>query len=615
MSNNGQVPKLSALRSIPDLVDIGKTAQASQSSVSRWSHKEDAQNAVIGVDRDFAFHTDIEQAPWWSLAFDAPQDLQYIVLENRRTPRFRHWAEHLTVEVQTSEGTQTVYNAMQDFGIEKEDNALVIPLAEYGAVRTITITAHTGGGPLHLSRIRVFAKAGDLPADALQSTPPLIIANRADGFGERLKAVLNAMVIADKLPGKFRFGWRPMTQSIAVWHDVLPAEQTFSTAFLDRFFLSNKEIIALAPAKLTDAVTRMPTHADQSYLVTQARLETQCRGLVDDTTGAAFKDCFERIEFIPHLERARKCAHEVDLSGAAGSAALHLRAGDLIFGRYRKMGRYHRKACAFSIAEQIAADMQAKGRPLVLFGQDNDFIAYLAERYGAISATSFAQEQDFDGAQQALFDICLMARCDEIICGSSGFATLSCWIGGVKSKSPYRYYKADKTLALLESAGADGVAVDPRISDLQRSFAIWLAFIQSGRSIADTPEYSQLLDRAIALDPQNEYFKIVKACSLIHAEEPAQADEVLLSCIRPEAAHAETLGILTGVHPDGTSQIEELLPYLEHAADAGHPAAALSVAVCKKALGRPEEAAAFKAIYRARMGNITSPLEAYLDAV
>lgn len=615
MSKNNQAVQLSALRERPDLVDIGKTAEAFQSSLSRWSQGDDAQNAVIGVDRDFAFHTDTEDAPWWSLAFAQPQKLQYLVLENRRTARFRHWADHLAIEIETPQGTQTVHDAVEPFGIAREDNALVVPLAEHGAVIKLTVTARTGGGPLHLSRVRVFAKAEDVPAQSLQTTPPLIIANRADGFGERLKAVLNAMVVADRLPGVFRFGWREMTQNIAVWHDVLPAQETFSAEFLDQYFLSLEDIVALAPVRMSDAVTRLPVHAAQSYLVSQARLETQCPSLLDAQTEAAFGACFERIAFVPHLERARAYAEAVDLSGTAGSVALHLRAGDIIFGRYRKMGRYHRKVCAFPIAEQIAADMQAQGRPLVLFGQDGELISYLAERYGAISAASFAQEQAFDSQQQALFDICLMARCDDIICGSSGFATLSCWIGRVKPQNPYRYYDATRTLELLEQAGAVETPGDPRISDLQRSFAIWLAFLESGRTVADTPHYVRLLDRAIALDPDNEYFKIVKACSLIHAQQPAQAERILSECITAEATHADVLAILKGIHPDGTSHIEELLPYLEKSAQTDHPAAALYVALCKKALGNTQEAARYGAIYRAHKGDMTTPLEAALEAV
>ena len=615
MSNNGLGVKFSALRNMHDLVDIGKTGQAQQSSVSRWSRPDDAQNAVLGVDRDFAFHTDAEEAPWWSLTFEQPAALQYLVLENRRNTRFRHLADNLSVVVETENGPQTLHEGVQPFGVEREDNALVLALTDCAPVKSIKVTAHTGGGYLHLSRIRVLANAEDVVTDSSEHQLPFLVANRADGFGERLKALLNAMVIAKRLPGEFRFGWRTMADGIAVWHDVLPVEQTFTKKFRDLYFQTPAEISALDPVKVSEAAMNKRSVFRKTYLVSQARLEAQCPSYTYAKTKDAFKPCFDEIEFTPHLERGRDCAKAVDLTKHAGSVALHLRAGDIIFGRYRKMGRYHRKACPFPIAERIAAEMQADGRQLVIFGQDEAFIEYLVDRYGAISATSLAKAHAFDSKQQALFDICLMARCDEIICGSSGFANLACWIGGVKGVSPYRYYDADTTLKLLEDAGHVPENADPRVSDLQRSFAIWLAFILSDRKIADTPQYMTLLDQAITLDPDNEFFKIVKACSLIHMGDPAQADQILLECVRPDAAHSETLQVLSGVHPDGKAQIDDQLPYLESAAAEGYPGAALYLALCHKALRNTSEVAQFAEIYRTNKGDIITPLEAELEAV
>ena len=65
------------------------------------------------------------------------------------------------------------------------------------------------------------------------------VAMREDGLGERLKALINAMVIADLAGGQFAFQWRPMATTNLPFHDVLPPEEMFDQSFLDRHLKSN----------------------------------------------------------------------------------------------------------------------------------------------------------------------------------------------------------------------------------------------------------------------------------------------------------------------------------------------------------------------------------------
>lgn len=83
--SGGKASAIVAPASFPN-VAIGKSA--TQSSVSEWSRQPDpeadAAGAISGVPSgDFAFHTDIEDAPWWRADLHAPHRLQEIRVFNR----------------------------------------------------------------------------------------------------------------------------------------------------------------------------------------------------------------------------------------------------------------------------------------------------------------------------------------------------------------------------------------------------------------------------------------------------------------------------------------------------------------------------------------------------
>ena len=64
--------------------NIARGCRASQSSMSIWSHPDDAQGGVDGViDGYFGFHTEFEPNPWWMVDFGAVAQFDEIVIYNR----------------------------------------------------------------------------------------------------------------------------------------------------------------------------------------------------------------------------------------------------------------------------------------------------------------------------------------------------------------------------------------------------------------------------------------------------------------------------------------------------------------------------------------------------
>lgn len=554
------------------LVDIAAIGRARQSSLSRWSKENDAQRAVNGTGGSFAFHTGAEKAPWWELTFEPPRRASHVALENRRSPDLRYRADRLTIDVEDAEGrVHQAYTGQRRFGTEADGDPLIVPLDLSAPLRRVRITAHTGGEPFHLSRVAVLSER-ERPASAL----PLVIANRRDGFGERLKAILNAMVIAQALPGRFRFGWLSGWRHLEEWHSIHSVEDTFDAAFVEEHFMSAREISDLhtLPISAAGSAAAKP----DGYIVTQGTLGSQAPGLFElDGNFSRIQPCFEQIKFAPPLEKVRELARSIPLE-AASTVALHLRAGDIIYGPYRKTGLFHRKACPYPIAEEIAADTKRQGRSLVVFGQDERLIQYFADRYGATSARAIAEDHELDRMQQALFDLCLMARCGTIVSGTSGFAVLATWISGRKGVHPYRYFDAARTQEILETA-ALGERSDERISPLQKAFACWAAFNFNGRIIAEGETSMRILHQAIQHDPDNDLFRLATACSLI-ASGGFQAGERILAERLQQCDSKQALRkTLDSKDATGQPVLREYIPYLDVAAEKDCPSAAWCLAV------------------------------------
>jgi FkbM family methyltransferase len=68
----------------PPRIDIARGKPASQSSLSPWSHRDDAQGAVNGMPSgSFSFHTGFDKNPWWQVDLESPAALHEIVVFNR----------------------------------------------------------------------------------------------------------------------------------------------------------------------------------------------------------------------------------------------------------------------------------------------------------------------------------------------------------------------------------------------------------------------------------------------------------------------------------------------------------------------------------------------------
>jgi hypothetical protein len=571
------------------LIDIAPRATARQSSVSRWSKPDDAQRALGGVNADFAFHTEMEDAPWWECTFDRAYAVRYVVIENRRRREFQALASAITVEAFLDGTSEEILRGNLCFGAPPSSMPLVLPVLTPGYLDRLRITLRDRSY-LHLSRVRFLCEA-----DALTATQDktVFLANRSDGLGERLRAVLNAMQIAHVTGGAFRFSWQPRLAGARVNHAVENAEDMFSHDFLDRHHLPPEHLAGARLGGLSDqsrylAQDKAP---EADFIVLGQNALVEQAGELNQNYYLAGKQqpYFDAIRFSDDLETARKLALAAPLPEDV--TALHLRAGDIVYGRHRFANRFISKVCPYPIAIRIIEDIAEKGGKVLIFGQDPELIAYLRATHDILTISDLEVPEGFSDVQQALFEICLMMRCRDIIAGSSGFAAVAAAIRGIELTDPYHLYARDVALGTIERY-ADR---DDGVPDLQKAFAYKAMFRFTGHSLP--PEDGvRIARKALAHDPVNDFYAVALAAHLFRDGQAEEADDILIGILLDrDRAPWNILQILIVLHPSKTLTVSPFLPTLQVAADDGYLGAKICASLATHALGDHDLARAFAA--------------------
>ncbi len=578
------------------LTDVAPRGWATQSSTSAWSQPEDAKGALGPHGRDFGFHTGLEAGPWWQLAFDRLRPVHYILLHNRLR-QHRDRAAALTVEVSRDGQSWTlVHRGLCHFGGDRDTEAggpLVLPLGGRLEVAHLRLSL-PGVSCLHLDRVEVLAPGEAAPAaEVTAPAERVFLTTRRDGFGERLRALMNAIILAERFGGTFGLIWEESREHDKAAHAILPAERTFAAAFLAAHVLSPGASGARprGTRPLTPAALRA---GGGRFRVEQHDLATVLPDLDPPLGREAGAAAFRRIRFSDPLERARAAAEAVDLGGTA--AAIHLRAGDIIYGPHRLVGHFASKVVAWPLALGLAERLAAAGHRVIVFGQDQALCRHAAAGAGRLFAGDLAAEQGFDLHQSVLFEIALMARCSEIFAGASGFALAACQIAGTAPARIEDRLGREAVRALLlgalqaeEAGGAAGTAV----SELQHAFAMWSAVFTQG-DLFDAGERRRFLAAAASRDPANALYRIAGIAARLEAGETAAAAADLEALVVAEAAQPEgTLRfVLTRRRQDGRSVASRLVQNFETLARRDHPGALLCLALGARDATRARTAAA-----------------------
>jgi hypothetical protein len=559
------------------LTDVAPQGEASQISLSKWSSQNDAQRAVQDVSADFAFHTGLEVEPWWVLDLKSVFYPALIIISNRRRHQFWTVARAITVSVSDDGETwRALHAGMINFGTLEGGCPLILPLHGQFGVRFVKIT-NSGTEPtfLHLSAVNVLVSDAEIKKDSRVT----FVSNRTDGLGERLKAIVNSIVLAEFFQGDYSFSWDAISSSVAAAHAIGTPYDIFSHAFIRDHLTERKPTLTLKKFLAAQAKGSQTNRA--SVIAPHSSIYRISPALREDIQVQALSDAFWSIEFSEKMQTAINAAHAVVLKGKG--TGLHMRAGDIVYGRYRFNTRYVDKVVPYPLSIAFIETQKALGNQVILFGQDEDLCRTICERYDTIFAGAYHTEFGLDVHQAAIFDIVLMARCSTVVAGNSGFSQIAQIAGQFAVLDPTNILLPEHAVAAMRRFLSPDSSDDMSVSDLQKAFCRSYVIHMYPEYLTED-EIEEFLRQALDLDPVNSFYGISLAVHLSKTgkyEEATTLLDYLISADFPRESFGTPIGVTRAIHPDGKLALESHVLELKSMADKGSNAAiALYAMIC-----------------------------------
>jgi hypothetical protein len=392
------------------------------------------------------------------------------------------------------------------------------------------------------------------------------------------------------------------------YHATETAEDIFSPAFIEN------NIIASASADKFDGISMnefLTRYFPCGYIGSAGDLRVRA----DRPTGYrrnirlalgndAFARAFHDIGFSEKVKRALDLSRQPEIG--SGAVAVHLRAGDIVNDVFRLMDTFAGKVAPYRLASAFTAEQRARGKHVILFGQDDGLGRAMAKAHGALWAPDLMPQELATNSERAFFDVGLMSRCSKVVSGTSDFTQLAAAIRGRRLTRLDKYWSYSNTLKILSTPAAP--AVDAAASNLQKAFSYWsaarLILWSKPKHRAGALEY---LDRALELDPDNFFYTFVKAAVLYSRRDTAHAD-ALIEYIQSVKVHGGLLFLLTNVN----APVAPYLPLLTDAARNGSTWAALCLAFDPRGSLEARKAHARKAL---SLPSLTPELRERLEGV
>lgn len=442
------------------------------------------------------------------------------------------------------------------------------------------------------------------------STNRLFLVDRNDGFGARLAAMLDAIWLARQVDGRFAFHW-PDTGVSQDHNAIEPRRTVFAPRFLAEHHVGADHVASLrlqtivsVPADVEAAL--QAAAGFDGFRVHGAMLGAEARRRIGPARLASeWRAAFRSIGFSPALQRARRLAAAVPI--ARNTIALHLRAGDIVYGRYRASGAFHGRVIPYPVAFELLRRRAEAGAPVLVFGQDRALCDHAKRAMNAMLAQDFAVEYGFDAVANTLFEIVLMSRCRQIVAGNSAFSLTAARIAGRRIRPPGSIVSAPEARALIVKALQDpDDAFAP--SPLQNAMAAWHA-VRAGGFDLDDPTSLAMVDAAIRHDPANPYYRAVAAIARYRSGATAEAERLMLEALTGEQACPDLVRHLTSwLHHAPVIADPATLALLAERARGGWPVAALVLALHARAARNTDDHQAYCRLYLAHRPAGMTPL-------
>lgn len=359
------------------------------------------------------------------------------------------------------------------------------------------------------------------------------LAERTDGLGERLRAIVNAVFLADRFDTKYFFDWKTKTGKQAGYHAICSIGELFEASYLGDHAVSLNEKELRNKVEIQADSLEKYLHAQKSISniivkVHQGPLYRYLPSLKRELQNKGLARSFQSIQFTSPMREAINCAASVSV--ATSCIAVHLRAGDIVYGRQGLHARFLDKVIPYQLAGELISRLVSNGDLVLLFGQDKQLINYLIQKYGVYAASTLLPSDLYDPTQQALAEIILMSRCRAIFSGSSGFSQLASSLAGDIRTSIYTVINRSPDLVLcsLDAPLAPDIPIKQHIFSMR-----WVIAMHAASLSLDT--IRQVCCAGLILAPNDPFFSYVLASAYI-AEGNFERAVAIIEPIRAQAA-------------------------------------------------------------------------------
>ncbi|MEM7462964.1 MAG: hypothetical protein AAF362_09805 [Pseudomonadota bacterium] len=334
----------------------------------------------------------------------------------------------------------------------------------------------------------------------ITTQPKSIVSVRTDGLGGRIWSLLCTMLEAEKQGCDFKFTWHNNNlMMIREFHTLPTAEEMFSEQFLEAHYL-----VSLAEIGDEDVTTE--GNRSNEFLA-------------EYNGPKNLKRQFDRIGFRSPYSDAVQMAEAAKVPENA--VAMHVRSGDIIFGKVRERTRFLGKTIPLPVAQSIVRDLVENGRPVIVFCQDEHSISLLVEE-GAVPAAKYLPAEIGSEQERDLFEIVLMSKCSEILAGGSVFAMTACLIGQASLRNPADNFSAEEIINIVEGYCTGERRVDGHIAAHALKY-IYYNF----PDVLDADHRIGLIKRMRDYDPDNRLYSFILAYEFAKCGKLEDADNVL----------------------------------------------------------------------------------------
>lgn len=497
-----------------NIINVAPGGIASQSSYSQWSKSDDASRALTDDgEREFSFHTAKEKDPWWMVDLKKAYPITSISIINRRNRAFYHLARTIAVEC-SRDGTEwlTIHSGLYYWGEHLSFSLGGMVFARYVRL-SLKETCY-----FHLASVEISVDMNEVE----QFADSIFIAQRGDGMGERLNAILSALCCSEAFGTRFKFHWRTNHFTEDSTHSLPPVHDMFDSEFILKYH-SDKLVngVVLAGKELMEGDFIQLVQRNSIVITNQIH---GLRSMTANSTLAYLNfdapKAFRAIRFSENITDAIGQARKVNIPKSA--SCFHLRAGDVIYGAFRKIFYYGTKAIPLPIVKHLILLERAQGTPVYVFGQDPFSIPYLHETCNIKLVPNFDDNME-NNVQKAMYELILLSRFTKIIGGTSGFARLAAVIGKAKLCAATSLLSPRKQYEICMRDLAVNEKIYPK---LQTAYSYFHAYYCI-RDEVNVKEKIYCVKKAIQFDPDNEMFKLILTALYIEINDIVKARELL----------------------------------------------------------------------------------------